>query len=679
MEKLTTLSHWKTEQDELGFVWATLDRLDTSTNTLSVEVLQELQFLLENLQTSKPTGLVIKSGKKSGFIAGADIKQFKGIKTPEAAFELVRQGQIVLNHLAECAFPTVALIDGFCLGGGLEMALACRYRVAIDNPKTKLGLPEVLLGIQPGWGGTVRLPRLIGASKAMDLMLSGRTVAAKTAFKMGIVDAAVPERHANAAVNYYIQQRPPIRRATRIEALTNAKFIRPLLGKWLHKKVSEKVNRAQYPAPFAIIDQWVTEGVESDAAFMAEANSISRLILTDTARHLLTVFHLQEKLKAQSRGLSIDINHVHVIGAGVMGGDIAAWCALRGLRVTLQDPNEQAIATTLKRALQLFTKHLKEPYRIKAAQDRLIPDVAGIGIKKADLIIEAIIEKREAKIELFKKLDNEARPDAIFATNTSTIPLADINGSLRSKERLIGLHFFNPVAKMPLVEIIVVDGPNSLPIQKGLAFLRIIDKLPLPVKSSPGFLVNRILMPYLLESMMLLEEGVPAAVIDAVAVNFGMPMGPIELADTVGLDVCLYAAESLIHYFGGELPTGCRKLVELGHLGKKTGQGFYQYKNGKPLKNKVESHYRVPEDLSDRLILRMVNEAVACLREHIVQDAEYLDAGMIFGTGFPPFRGGLMAYVHEQGEVMLLQRLNLLAQRYGKRFVPDLGWGTLTP
>jgi len=680
MEKLTMLNHWKSERDDAGIIWLTFDKQNSSTNTISTEVLEELSFLLQSYQADPlPSGLVIQSGKKNGFIAGADIQQFKNLETPEAAFTMIRQGQMVFNQLASLRFPTVAFIQGFCLGGGLELSLACRYRVAVienislKGYKTKLGLPEVLLGIHPGWGGTVRLPRLIGAVKAMDLILSGRTLSAKAALKMGVVDMAVPERQGLAAVRFCIQKQPKQKQASFVERLANVNFVRPVLGKWLRKKVAEKVNRTYYPAPFSMIDLWVAQGVQNDAAFMAEAKSISQLMMTDTARHLVQVFRLQEKLKNTNRGFQFNVTHVHVIGAGVMGGDIAAWCALKGLRVTLQDQNEKAIANALNRALVLFKKQLKEPFQIKSAQDRLMPDKQGEGIKNADLIIEAIIEKKEAKIELFKILEKTARPDAIFATNTSTIPLNEIYGTLDSKARLIGLHFFNPVSKMPLIEVVVSEAVDPLIVQKGIAFVRAIEKLPLSVKSSPGFLVNRVLMPYLLESMLLLDEGVPAAAIDHAAIEFGMPMGPIELADTVGLDVCLYAVESLSQYFEESIPASCRQLVQQGHLGKKTGQGFYQYKNGKPIKKKT-THYRVPEDIIDRLILRMLNEAVACLRENLVADSDYLDAGMIFGAGFPPFRGGPMAYVREQGEALLLQRLNLLAQRYGKRFAADEGW-----
>lgn len=670
--------NWSCVRDEANIAWLVFDRQNTPVNALSSEVLEELYSILQSLQNEPlPAGLVIQSGKRSGFIAGADVQQFKDFETSDAAFNFIRQGQVVFNYLASLPFPTVALIRGFCLGGGLELALACRYRIAIDHPKTKIGLPEVQLGLHPGWGGTVRLPRLIGGLKAMELILTGKALRVKEAYKIGMVDAAVPERQGLIAARHFIQKQPSLRSATFIEKLSNLGFPRMIIGKILHRKLAHKVNKVHYPAPYIALEKWVAEGVENDNAYMSEAKSLSQLAVGETARNLVRVFYLQEKLKGLGKETAFKPEHVHVVGAGVMGGDIAAWCALKEFRVTLQDQNEQMIAIALNRALHLFQKHLKQPHLVKAAMDRLMPDPNGFGIKKADLIIEAIVEKVEAKNALFSMLEQEAKRDAIFASNTSTIPLSDLTPIVKAQRRLIGLHFFNPVHRMPLVEVIAGEDTDQTVIQKGMAFVRAIEKLPLPVKSSPGFLVNRILLPYLLESMLLLESGVPEEAIDKTAVEFGMPMGPLELADTVGLDVCLYAAKSLSQYLGGSLPVGLSKRVEQGQLGKKSGQGFYRYNNGKAIKKGISDAYRLPEDILDRLVLSMLNAAVACLREQVVEDADALDAGMIFGAGFPPFRGGPMHYIAEQGESLLLQRLNLLSQRYGQRFLPDAGWTTV--
>jgi 3-hydroxyacyl-CoA dehydrogenase/enoyl-CoA hydratase/3-hydroxybutyryl-CoA epimerase len=677
MTELEVFQHWRYERGEDHIVWLTLDRQNASVNTLNQEVLTELQNFLKFLsQENLPKGLVIQSQKKNGFIAGADIKEFSKLESKEKAFELLRQGQTLFAELAACPFPTVALIRGFCLGGGLELALACRYRIAIEEPSTKLGFPEVRLGIHPGWGGLVRLPRLLGAVKALDLILSQRSLSAKVAEKIGLVDAAVPERQSLKAVSYYITHQPKPLQASFLAALSNTKWVRPLLGKWLQARVSAKINCIHYPAPRAVIEHWVNAGV-LETAFVAEAKSVADLFVTATARNLGRVFELQERLKGLEKDKSYRPKHIHVIGAGVMGGDIAAWCALKGFSVTLADQNLMAIAKTLGRAKVLFQKQLKESHLVVAAMDRLIPDSKGNGVKEADLIIEAIVEKRTAKNQLFLALEKIAKKDAIFATNTSTISLEEIGEGLSDKERLIGIHFFNPVAKMPLVEIVQSAASSPEVIKKAITFVRLIDKLPLPVKSTPGFLVNRVLMPYLTESALLLEEGISAVAIDNAALTFGMPMGPLELMDKVGLDVCLDALESLMPHLEGVIPSKIKQLVAEGHLGQKTGQGFYRYRKDKIIKEKLAKHYRMPTDITDRLISRLLNEAVAVLREQIVSDQDLIDAGLLFGAGFPAFRGGPIHYAQSLGIGLLRQRLSLLAERYGARFLPDPGWQVL--
>jgi len=676
--KHVSYENWRCERDKENIAWLTFDRKGTKTNTLNSAVFEELLTILQHLQKdNQPLGLVIQSGKKNGFIAGADIQQFKNLSSTDTAFQLIREGQMVFNHLAELPFPTLAVIEGFCVGGGFELALACSYRVAIDVPKTAIGLPEVNLGIHPGWGGSIRLPRLVGGLKAMDLILSGRSVDAKTAYRLGIVDSCVPKRQQMAAIMHYLKNKPMKRKPTLLERFSQLNWVRPLLGRWLEKKLAKKVNQSHYPAPYVALTQWVQNNVEDDISFMHEAKSITQLMLSDTARHLVRVFGLQEHLKSLGKSTIDPFKHIHVLGAGVMGGDIAAWCALKGYRVTLQDTNEVAMATAFKRAAILFSKKLKAPHLITAAKDRLIPDAQGAGILQADLIIEAVIEKLDVKKSVFEMLAKTAKKDALIATNTSTIPLSELSDNHALQQRLIGLHFFNPVAKMPLVEVIRSEKTDAHCVEKGMSFVRSLEKLPLPVKSSPGFLVNRILMPYLIESMLLVEAGVSANAIDAAAVEFGMPMGPIELADTVGLDVCFYGTESLSHYFGGTIPPTLRAMVESGKLGKKTGEGFYRYKNNQKVVDKVEVDYQFPSDGLDRLILCMLNEAVACLREQVVESFDDLDAGMIFGTGFPPFRGGLMSYLVDQGASLILQRLKTLRERYGERFTPDEGWKTL--
>lgn len=668
--------NWRLETDDNQILWLYFDKQNSSVNTLDYAVMDELSRIIDLVAADKTTkGLVITSGKKTGFIAGADIAQFTKFKDIDDAFSILKLGQHILDKLEAVKIPTVALIDGFCLGGGLELALACRYRIAEDSPKTRLGLPEVKLGIHPGWGGSVRLPRLIGALQGMNLVMAGHTVSAKAAAKLGLVDAAVPKRQMVHAAIYYITKQPAPHKPTFLQKLTNTKIARQVLGHFMRKQLSAKVNSTHYPAPFHVLDNWEHVGVEGNTAFEREAKSCAKLFFSDTCQNLVRVFFLQEQLKALAKDISFNPHHVHVIGAGTMGGDIAAWCALRGLNVTLQDMEPRMIAPAIKRAKKLFDEKLKDRNLVQQAMDRLVPDINGYGISKADVIIEAVVEDLAVKRKVFKMVEGKAKPQAILATNTSSIPLDEINTVLELPQRLVGIHFFNPVAKMQLVEVVQGDKTSKEVVEKAIAFVRKLDRLPLPVKSSPGFLVNRILMPYLLESVELLNEGVPAPVIDKAMTTFGMPMGPITLADTVGLDVCLSVATYLSQYYHTPIPAQLQKLVAEKKLGKKTGQGFYKYdKNGKQVKMDYPEYDKPLQAISDRLVLRMLNEAFACLREGVVANGDLLDAGMVYGTGFAPFRGGPIQYAKSQGIQELYQQFILQQQARGDKTDSIKSW-----
>ncbi len=663
--------HWHLHWDEDDILWLGLDKFESSANTLDATVLNEFDIILgQLLQSDKTAGLAIYSRKKT-FILGADVKAFKTLRDEEEAFELIRRGQQLFAKLECLQIPTLALIQGLCLGGGLELTLACRYRIASDEHATQLGLPEVLLGIHPGWGGTVRLPHLIGAVEAFKLMLSGRFIAARPAEKLGLIDVAVPERHLKNAARKILLGKYQIKRKWFKQQLSNSYPVRQLLAKILTQQTTKKVNCEHYPAPFAMIENWRTVGVNSAAAMLQEAKSISRLMFTDAAKNLLRVFELRERLKSFAAEQSIGIEHVHVIGAGTMGGDIAAWCALSGFKVTLEDRSVEAIAPAIKRAYKLFKKKLKRLNLIQAAMDRLMPDVHGYGVASANVIIEAVFEDVAVKQDIFQRLEETANYEAILATNTSSIPLDKIASVLENPERLVGIHFFNPVAQMPLVEVIYGDETDITVVEQASAFVAAIDRLPLPVKSRPGFLVNRVLMPYLLEAMKLYEEGVSASLIDQQAVAFGMPMGPIELADTVGLDVCLHVADNLAQYYNSDIPAKLKQMVQDGQLGKKSKRGFYSYdKQGKPIKPKVKQGHS-GADIEHRLILRIINEAAACLREGLVVDEECIDAGLIFGTGFAPFRGGPLHYTKVIGIEQLSRQCRRLTEQHGERFRMD--------
>ncbi|MFT4058601.1 MAG: 3-hydroxyacyl-CoA dehydrogenase NAD-binding domain-containing protein [Legionella sp.] len=669
---MSNYKNWNLKRDHDNILWLGLDRKDTSVNSINEEILDELNsFLHEIAQDKNAIGLVIYSVKAKGFIAGADVSLFSKFETPVQAVDFLRKGQAVYARLQTLGIPTVAMIDGFCLGGGFELALSCTYRIASDEKDTRIGLPEVLLGIHPGWGGTVRLPQLIGGFNALSqVMLTGSGLVATKAKALGMVDDVVPVRQLKRAAVYFIKNKPSPHTPSFIQGLTNSAWLRKPLAALMRKNIAKRVRKEHYPAPYAIVDLWEKEGGIGDRAYLKEIDSVEHLVtLGSTSRNLIRAFELRERLKSFAKESDFKATQVHVIGAGVMGGDIAAWCALRGLRVTLQDQSYERIAPAIGRAYALYKKKLRKPRLIQAAMDNLIPDPEGNGIAKADVIIEAVFENLAVKQEIMKSIESKAKKDAIIATNTSSIPLDEMSSVMSDPTRLVGIHFFNPVAKMDLVEIVSSAKTANKMTQASCAFVNQIGKLPLPVKSSPGFLVNRVLMPYLMECVQLLDEGYSAETIDESALEFGMFMGPVELADTVGMDVCLAVAENLTTHFGGTVPQKLRDMVKAGKLGRKTGEGFYQYKNGKPIK---KSPITVKDQhIADRLILRMVNESAACLRESVVADSDLLDAGMIFATGFAPFRGGPMNYAKDLGKNNLEKLFKAMELKYGERFKVD--------
>ena len=595
-------NNWEIKRDENGLAWLWFDKAESSTNTLSGDVMVELDEKLQTLEDQPPKALVIASAKKNGFIAGADIKEFTGLESPAQAFDLIRRGQLVLDRLEKMPYPTVAAVHGCALGGGLEVEEA--GKLALTPPGRKS--------------------------------------------------------------------------APFLQKLLNLPVIRGIFSRVLVKQVSAKARKDHYPAPYAIIDLWKQHIGNPDEMYLAEAHSIAELMTGETARNLVRVFLLQDRLKGLGNKKDFDLKHVHVVGAGTMGGDIAAWCAYKGFDVTLQDREAKYIEPALKRAKKLFEKKYRgDQEQIDKAIGRLQMDVDGNGVKDADMVIEAIFENVEAKQELYRKLKQDMKPEAVLATNTSSIRLETLATALDDPERLVGVHFFNPVAKMPLVEDIHTDNTDQDTIKKALAFTRHIDRLPVPCKSSPGFLVNRILMPYLMQAMKLAEEGVALEAIDKAAKDYGMPMGPVELADTVGLDVCLSVAGVFEKELGATIPQRLKDMVDAGKLGRKSGEGFYSYgDDGKPEKDRSKA-YGGPSDLQDRLIYPMLNEAVAVLREGVVEDSELLDGGVIFGTGFAPFRGGPINAIKSIGQSRAFARQQELHDQHGDDFKPDAGWESL--
>ena len=642
---MSKFKHWRLEREADGVAWAILDTADSSTNTLGAAVMTELGLLLDECERQPPKGLIFKSAKEAGFIAGANIEEFVSSDTPEKARTLIRRGWDTYNRLAAVGYPTLALVRGHCMGGGTELALACRYRIAVDEPGTKFALPEVMLGIVPGWGGMLRLPRLVGPAAALDMMLTGRNISAPRAKKLGLADECLPPGDMDhAACMLVLSGRPP-RRLPFMQRLLNGP-LKSFVARGARKQVAKRAPPEHYPAPYAIIDQWQNYGGNTLAVPAGRPTSLAALVSHPTTRNLIRVFFLQDRLKGFGKEAAGAVGymaprHVHVIGAGVMGGDIAVWCVLRGMTVTLQDLSKEQIAAAIGRAATVLEKKLRDGKLARSALDRLIGDPEGDGLRQADVIIEAIFEDLAAKQALFAEIEARARPDALIASNTSSLKLADIAATLRDPARLVGIHFFNPVMKMPLVEVVAGERTAPEVAQRAAAFVRRIDKLPLPLRDAPGFLVNAVLAPYMHEAMRCVDEGIAPETVDAAMVGFGMPMGPIELADTVGLDVVVAAGRQLVG--AADAPKNLVALFAAGKLGRKSGQGFYTWVDGKP--QRVGAGDPANPALAQRLLQPLLAATQRLVREGIVADAELADAGVIFGTGFAPYTGGPMNYL----------------------------------
>jgi len=671
----TEVRSWTLETDKQDIAWLGL-RGPGSTNVLSSSVMTELGVVIDALYKAPPAGLVIYSHKESGFIAGADVNEFPLMRDQAEAVERIVTGQTLLNRLEQLPCSSVAVLNGTTLGGGLELAMACSWRIGFDSDKPEYGLPEVQLGVHPGFGGTVRAPELMGVRAGMELMLKGRSIKPAKALRQGLIDRLTSAEEWRTDAAALALSRPPARSLPLPDRLMSLGLVRPLVAAQLRKQVGAKLNRKHYPAPFAMVDLWQKHGA-SRQSFKAEAESFARLVFSPTSKNLVRIFFLQDRLKSMAKKSDRSFSHVHVVGAGTMGADIAAWCAMRGISVTLQDREKQYVDAGLERARNSMSRKFRgNEERVEEAFARLVGDHTGEGARSADLIIEAIFEDLGAKQKLFADLESKARADALLASNTSSIPLEKIAAELQNPGRLVGLHFFNPVAKMPLVEVVQGDNTGQAEIDAGISFAKQIGKIPLPCKGLPGFLVNRILAPYMDEAFRLYEEGCQPEAIDKLAVDFGMPVGPLELADTVGLDILMHVAEIVGPTIGRKATSGIKDLVSKKRLGEKSGRGFYVWENGKPRKERATAS--LPADSSDRLILSLVNEAAACVADGVVADADLCDAGTIFGSGFAPFRGGPLQYARDRGVAEVQSTLEQLRQAHGDRFKASPGWDNLS-
>lgn len=648
--ELNELENWSYHVDFENIAWAVFDCKGMSVNTLGERSIRELETIISEVEhqslKNSLAGLIIISAKNSTFIAGADIKEFENITSEEETLAATSEVCKLFNRIERMNIPVIAAIHGYCLGGGLELAMACHYRIATRAGGTMLGLPEVKLGIIPGFNGTMRMTRLAGPVNAMSSMLTGRMLKPAVAKAFGLIDQLVPSQLELrwAARKAVLQKRRSKAGSSWLHKIMRLSPVRKLLAKQMRKQTRAKANPEHYPAPYKMIDLFEKFGGNEKDMAAAEQRYFAPLLTSETSKNLRRVFYLSEKMKALApKGKGYKPLRAHVIGAGTMGGDIAAWCVVCGMDVTLQDMSSEQIERAQKSAKKLFRKRLKKPVAVEAAMARLKADPEGKGVARADIVIEAIVENLEIKQKVFAEAEKNLKPGAVLATNTSSLPIEEIAKGLQDPSRLIGIHFFNPVAQMPLVEVIRSELSSEEEVGKGCIFVAAIKKYPLIVKSCKGFLVNRTLAPYLTEAVRQIENGVPPEKIDQAAVDFGMPMGPIELSDVVGLDICKHVSEIL--ELGDPDKSELGRLVNAGKTGKKSGEGFYVWKDGKPQKEEMEFDKAELERLADELLAPMLAECLKCEEEEIAPSRDLIDGGVIFGTGFAPFRGGPLHYL----------------------------------
>jgi 3-hydroxyacyl-CoA dehydrogenase/enoyl-CoA hydratase/3-hydroxybutyryl-CoA epimerase len=628
-----------------------MDREGERVNSMGRRLTEELGEIVKWAETAsihgEIKGLVLMSAKPTGFLVGADIREFSRFGTEQQVKDVVKETIGLFDRIEKLPIPVVVAIHGFCLGGGLELALACHYRIADREESTRLGFPEVKIGIFPGLNGTVRSIQLAGPMDAMTAMLTGRMLRPTAAKAMGLIDQVVPTHHnLRWAARKAVLQKRRSKGAPWWKQAMLKQPLRSLLAKQMRAKTAEKVREDHYPAPYRLIDLFEQYGDDPARMRVAETEIFAPLMASDASRNLRRVFMLSETLKDEAPKNSFKPKFVHVVGAGTMGGDIAAWCVVCGMQASLQDLDEGQLKKALARAKGLFKKQLRGKAAIDAAVARLIADPKGKYIKHADVVIEAIVEKLEVKQKLFQDLEAEMKPGAVLATNTSSLSLEDIAKPLKDPGTLVGIHFFNPVAQLPLVEVIRGKDTREEEVRKATAFVTAIKKLPLIVKSAPGFLVNRVLTPYMMEAVRRYAEGTPRDKIDQAALKFGMPMGPLELMDLVGLDIANKVGAELGSATPQDNPLS--RLVSAGKLGKKTGEGFYVWENGKPKRGETKYDDAELDRLGRELIKPMLDECERALADGIVANADHVDAGVIFGTGFAPFRGGPLHYRRSQ-------------------------------
>ncbi len=688
------MSAFKYEVNKDGIAILTFDLPGEKVNKFTRDVMKELDGVLDELAAKKDVkALVIRSGKEGNFVVGADIAEIRDIRDAKTGEELSRKGQAVFAKLEALPFPTAAAIHGPCMGGGLELALACSYRVISNDQKTALALPEVKLGIIPGFGGTQRLPRLVGLANALDLILSGKSVYSKKAKKIGLADEATyKELMVNRAIELVKKTegkpRPRGVRAKRpvfVRLLEGNPLTRPIIYSTAKKNVLKETH-GNYPAPLAALDA-VRTGLEKGPAegYRSEARLLGELAITEISKNLVSIFYLNEALKRDPRPALFKIARAGVIGAGVMGGGIAQLFAEKGITVRMKDINTKFVAAGLREAAEIFAKRRKkgilDPIRARDGFDRITGTTDYSGFHEADVAVEAVVENMDVKKTVLREFELTAKENTIFASNTSSLSITEMATASKRPELVVGMHFFNPVEKMPLVEVIRGRKTSEETVSAVAAFSRRLGKLPVVVNDGPGFLVNRILMPYLGEAVVMLGEGGKIEDIDGALLKFGMPMGAFILLDEIGIDIAHKVADILHRGLGERVKPSplLEMLYAAGYYGKKNGKGFYLYmgrKRGGP-DISVYKHSRAgagarlrPEEIVDRTVLLMTKEAALCMEEGIIARPDLLDAALIFGIGFPPFRGGLLRYADKLGPKVIVEKLEEYGKKYGERFTP---------
>lgn len=690
---------------------AILNVADQPVNVFNESVMHDLdELLLAISQDDSVKAVVFRSGKENGFLAGADLRVIETFKTQQQAQQMCRAGHEIFRRLEELRTPTVAVINGVCLGGGLEFVLACRHRIVVDDPRTKLGLPEVELGLMPGWGGTQRLPRQVGLSRSLPMLLTGKKVNAREAHRIGLADAICKPDEIDATINCVLGLESG---ADRHGGHGNSKSLKSVFhsitspssprGVWTWFKdrtsigrrmvmkfarAGIKSNAINYPALPAILTA-VSAGLgdRNGRGYEIERTEFAKLVQTETHRSLLGLFFQRERARKQEtwvRRLTAKprkITKVGILGSGMMGAGLAQWASVQGFEVVVKEVNADLLDEGLCRIRDLFNEAVRK--EVLTAADaatklsRIVATTDWRAFSDVDLVIEAVTERMDVKQAVFRDLELYCPKHAILTSNTSALSIQAIGGAISDPHRVMGLHFFNPVHRMQLVEIVRTEQSHDEDIAILIDFVKRLGKVPIVTADSPGFVVNRILFPYLDEAVRLYCDGVPADEIDRALKRFGMPIGPMELLDTVGIDVAAHVAESLNRLSSEPSPTGAKlhEMASEGTIGRKSGRGFYVYlDNGKKYNRSIPSgipHATVSaDDIRDRILLRLVNEAAKCMQEGVVSETWMVDLGMVLGTGFAPFLGGPIRMCELRGFGEAVSKLEYFQKTIGPRFAP---------